>query len=202
MNSTSKDNEIGKNTKMKDQAITPELLRALNAGNQSAFENIYLHYVDSVQGFLSALTRSGELGKEMTQDVFVTLWEKREQINPNKNISGYIYTIAKNYAFKYWGKKKGVFQGIDTLTNDIEGDTAPDELLIQKEKEILIEIAVSRMPAQRRKVYELSRKEGLSNKEIAEQLNISKNTVENHITSALKDLREIITLFLVLIVIK
>jgi len=196
------DKESRQNNREGSRVVTPELLQDMRSGSQSAFEKVYLHYVTSVQNFLTTLLRSEEMGQEITQEVFVTLWEKREQINPDKNVSGYIYTIAKNYAFKYLGRKKEVFQENDTYANNIEGDIAPDELLIYKEKEILIEIAVSRMPAQRRKIYELSRKEGLSNQEIAEKLNISKNTVENHITKALKDLREIIALFMLLIIVK
>jgi len=67
---------------------------------------------------------------------------------------------------------------------------APDEIFIGKETEILIEILTRKMPPQRRRIFEFNRKEGLTNDEIARRLNISKNTVENHITSALKDLRK------------
>ena len=193
--------ELRKQTEAKP-TVTPELLQALRSGDQNAFERIYLHYVSSVKNFLTVLTRSGEAGEEITQEVFVTLWEKRDRIDPDKNISAYIYTIAKNYAFKYFNRKKGLLQEDVMSADSLEAYGSPDEILIQKEKEILIEIAVSQMPPQRRKIYRLSRIEGLSNSEIAEMLNISKNTVENHITSALNDLREVLAMFLLLVLLK
>lgn len=193
------DEESNSETVQGNRVVSPALLRELNAGNQAAFEKVYLHYVSSVKNFLTALMRSGEIAEEITQEVFVTLWEKRSHVNPDKNVSAYIYTIAKNFAFKYFNRNK-IFSSEDVLSaGNVESDVTPDSILIQKEKEILVEIAVSQMPPQRRKIYEMSRLQGLTNGEIAERLHISKNTVENHITSALNDLREVLGLFIMLI---
>ena len=176
-----------------NHAITSDILRSLRSGDQQAFERVYLYYISSVKKFLTILLRSEELAEEIAQETFVTLWEKRERIDPDKNISAYLYTIAKNYAFKHFRRQKGVGQEESVSAADnMEAYGLPDELLMQREKEILIELTVSRMPPQRKKIYRLSRVDGLTNSEIAEQLHISKNTVENHITSALNDLREAI----------
>jgi len=182
--------------------ITRGLLIDLRGGDPSAFETVYLHYAGPVKNFLTALTRSDEAGDEITQEVFVTLWEKRDRIDPERGISGYLYTIAKNYAFKYLSKGKHLVYESDGVAEPSDLERSPAEILIQKEKELLVEIAIRRMPTQRRKIFEMSRKEGLSNGEIAEKLNLSKNTVENHITSALKDLREVLTFFMLLLLIK
>ena len=181
------------------QDISPTVLQALRDGNHLAYEKVYLHYVSSVKNFLTMLTRSKQTAEEITQEVFVTIWERRKNIDPQKNISGYLYVIAKNFALKYFRKNQMLLGSEFQVMKNPLLDVAPDEILIAKEKALLTEIAVRKMPAQRRKVYELSRKDGLTNSEIAERLQISKNTVENHITSALKDIREVITLFTFLI---
>ncbi|MCL2098149.1 MAG: RNA polymerase sigma-70 factor [Bacteroidales bacterium] len=179
--------------------ISPATLQALREGSHSSYENVYLHYVSSVKNFLTILTRSAATAEEITQEVFVTLWEKRENIDPDKNISGYLYIIAKNFALKHFNKNK-IFLGTEyQVKDDPLLDVAPDEILIAKEKQLLTAMVIKGMPPKRKKVYELSRKEGLSNGEIADRLQISKNTVENHITTALKELREVVALLLLLL---
>jgi RNA polymerase sigma-70 factor (ECF subfamily) len=172
--------------------IDSALLSALCAGDQQAFEAVYLRYVSSIRHFLTFLTRSNDIGQEIAQDVFVTLWERRKNIDPQKNISGYLYTIAKNCALKHFNAQKGVSTAELSLVDRLQNAASADAELTAWETEQLVEVVVARMPAQRRKIYELSRKEGLSNGEIADRLNISKNTVENHITTALKNLRKVL----------
>jgi RNA polymerase sigma-70 factor (ECF subfamily) len=181
--------------------ITPETLRALKEGNEQAFEAVYLRYVSSVRNFLSALVRSDEAGMELTQESFVALWERRENIDPEKNISGYLHTIAKNNALKFLNRRKN--SNVEELSDadDTPNPAVADSLLVAGEMEILMDIAISEMPTKRRKIFELSRKDGLSNQEIADKLNISKNTVENHVTSALKNLRMVLSSFLAFMVI-
>lgn len=182
------------------EKITPALLDALRRGDQQAFEAVYLRYVASLGEFLSALVRSSEVGSELTQDVFVTLWERRENIDPDKNISGYLYTIAKNHAFKFLNRRKNTpVREIEQADGVAESLDPPDRAMLAAELGQIVDQAVGRMPAQRRRIFELSRQQGLSNAEIALQLGISKSTVENHITSALKDLREVIGLMVALL---
>jgi RNA polymerase sigma-70 factor (ECF subfamily) len=163
----------------------------LRDGDQNAFEQIYLHYMPSVRDYLVMFTRSKEAGREIAQDVFVKLWENRERIDHEKAISGYLFTIARNYALKYLATlNKYSTEDISTREVVAEESASADTLYLTREVELIVEIAVSRMPPQRRKIYELSRNDKLSNAEIAELMKISKNTVENHITSALREIRK------------
>ena len=176
--------------------INPELLRALCRGEHGAFREIYLSYVTPVKEFLKLLTRSEEDAEEITQDVFITIWEKHHQINPDKSFKGYLYTIARNAALRLFERKKVHEKYVHSPISRPLDSSPSDEYLIAEETELLIEIAVSRMPAQRRKIFEMNRNEGLKSNEIAEKLNLSKYTVDNHLYAARKDIRQIIAMFM------
>lgn len=177
--------------------ITPELIEALRSGDHTAYGNIYLGYVDSLTTFLQMLLGSKEEAEEIAHDVFLNIWENRESINPHLNIKGYIYKYAKNLALDQLRRRKvkdryaeRVYHSADSL------DFSPDEAVIEKETELLIRIALGCMPKRQREVFEMSRYEGLSNKEIAARLGISESTVRLHIHNTLKHLRELVALFI------
>ncbi len=169
--------------------ITSDTLIALRLGDHTAYEKVYNYYKKPIKDFLATIIKSEE-AEEILQDIFLTLWEKREKIDPYNNLSGFLYKIARNSAFKFYDHKKVIGKHISSLEGIIESDISADEIMINKEKEKLWENLINKMPPKRRYIYRLSRIEELSNYEIAQKLNISKNTVENHITSALKNLRE------------
>ena len=177
--------------------ITPGLLKCLREGDHEAYRTVYMHYSTPLTHFLTALTRSVEEAKEITQDVFVKLWEKRESVDPGRNIRTYLYTMAKNAVMNHFdhNQVKQRFQQ-SAFVADNQANYASDEILIARETEILIELAVSRMPKKRREVFELSRKEGMSNEMIAQKLHLSKETVAAHLSYARKDIREVIALLL------
>ena len=183
-------------------AITRQELEALRVGDHDAFRTVYLHYATPIRDFLTLLTRSADEAEEITQEVFVQVWEKRERIDPRKSIKGYLYTIARNSALNLFEQQKVRSRYTDSPLSRAEDDWASDELLIAEETELLIEIAVSRMPEQRRRVFELSRREELKSTEIAERLGISRHTVDNHLATAKKDIRELLSLFMLLFVLQ
>lgn len=180
--------------------ISPEVIVSLRAGDHLAYEKFYYHYASSIRRFLLALTRSEELAEDITQETFISVWEKREQLDPSKNIRTYLYTIARNATITYFNREKVKDKYFRTILSEPEGEAGGEELLIAKETDLLIRIAVSRMPSLRRKVFELSRFEGWSNERIAEELNISKNNVYDHIYQATKDIKEILSLFILLFI--
>ena len=80
---------------------------------------------------------------------------------------------------------------------DEEEAESSDEILFAKEISLLVEMAVCKMPVQRRKIYQMSREKGISNNEIAEELGISKKTVENQLSLALQEIKRVISAFLI-----
>ena len=178
------------------------MLKALRDGDHQAFQVVYLHYATPIKDFLTVLTRSEEDAREITQDVFANIWEKRDQIDPEKSIKGYLYTSARNAALKLFEHRKVRDKYAETSSYSSDEALFSDEILIAEETRILIEIAVSRMPPQRKKIFELSREEGLKSTEIAERLNLSRHTVDNHLAAAKKDIKEFISALILLLMIQ
>jgi RNA polymerase sigma-70 factor (ECF subfamily) len=170
-----------------------ELLRQLIAGNAESFRKIYECYQGKIFLFALRLTKSKSEAEEVVQEVFVRLWEKRENIKIEKNFNAYILTITKNLVLDRLKKaaydktiQQNIYQNIQALQN------ATVDLLIEKELIKLHQQAIDRLSPQRKIVFRLSREEELSYEEIAERLGISKNTVRNQITDSLKSIREYI----------
>lgn len=181
--------------------IPQEKLSALRNGDHDAFRYIYLHYRKSMTDFLFMLLRNREDAEEITQDIFTMLWENRSSIDGIKSFRSYLYTSARNRAFKLLEHKKVINKYNDFKVNmTIDYGDSPDEIVVSKETAVLISIALEHMPSQQRRVFEMSRFDGKSDDEIAESLSISKRTVQTHLYKARKEIRELLYLFLLLFI--
>ena len=181
--------------------ITYATLEELRSGSQTAFETIYLKYSHKITNFIFSTIKSFEDAEEISQEIFTYLWQNREKIDTGKSINSYLYILAKYNILNYFRRKK-VHEAYmkDASHADCFESAGLDELMHVKEVKLMIELAVSGMPQQRQKIYRMSRNEGISNDEIAQQLGIAKNTVEKHLSFALKDIREIMMLYILIFV--
>ena len=169
---------------------------SLSEGNQQAWEDIYRLLYDSLLRFIKRIIKNPDNASDVTQEVFIALWENNSKINPERNIKGYIYAIARTFAYRYlrdYHKTPGANSLSDVPEPDML-DVGPDDILSGNELKILIMLALERMPKIRRRVFEMSRFEGLGYDEIAERLNVSRRTVEGHIYNVTKELKEILYL--------
>jgi RNA polymerase sigma-70 factor (ECF subfamily) len=171
-----------------------EKIESLCRGNHKAFEDIFIAYFHKVKFFISGIIKSDADAEELAQDVFFRLWDNRDAIDPEKSFNAYIYTMARNAAFNYL-KHKSVEQAYLIELPPLDMAASPEEILFAREISLLIELTVSEMPIQRKRIYLLSKKKGVSNADIALQLGISKKTVENQLSLALKEIRKVIALF-------
>lgn len=167
------------------------LLRQLITGDADSFREVYEYYQGKIFLFALRLTKSEAEAKEVVQEVFVKIWERRERINPEKNFSSYILTITKNLILDKLKKaardkiiQEKIYQNMLALQN-----TSVDRL-IEKEFARLYQQAVDRLTPQRKIVFMLSREEELTYEEIAQKLGISTNTVRNQMSDSLKSIRE------------
>ena len=171
-----------------------EKIEALCSGNHRVFEEVFIIYFRKVKVFINGIIKSDADAEELAQDVFVKLWKSRAQINADKSLNAYLYTIARNSAFNFI-KHRTVEQSYLNNYKPYNNIDTPEEIIFAKEISLLVEMTVNQMPIQRKRIYILSRNSGISNNDIAIQLNISKKTVENQLSLALKELRKVLTAF-------
>lgn len=166
-------------------------LKALQEGDEKAFEKIYVAYYKRTLYFLAGLVKSEEDAKELAQEVFIKLWTNREAIDIAKSAHNYMYTIARNTAFNFLKHKLVEINYRNDYPAEAQTETS-EEILFAKEIALLVEMTVGRMPVQRQRIYKMSRNEGMSNEEIADRLHLTKKTVENQLSLALGELKRVI----------
>lgn len=168
-----------------------DLFFRLSKGDEKAFEDIFHHYNQFLFPFILSKTKSNEFAEEIVQDIFIKLWDKRETLTEVENYRSYIYTMAVNFVYDHFRKaalnkkiQKHIFQTVAGHSNTTE------EVIELKGTQALIDKAVEQLPAAQKKIYLLSRQKGMTHEEIAGELNISKRTVSNQVSSALQFIKD------------
>jgi RNA polymerase sigma-70 factor (family 1) len=167
-----------------------ELFVNLAKGDEHAFETIYRHFSKRLLPYVLKLVKIPELAEELIQDIFVNIWINRQAFSEVNHPTSYLFSIANRQALKYLKKVASDARILKSITDYAETSTnETEERIIFRESGEAIKAAVAQLPAQRRTIWELSRNEGLSHEQIAEKLQISKNTVKNQMVHATKYIR-------------
>lgn len=165
-----------------------ELLQQLRANDKAALKGIFDEYYDTVFHAVYRIVSDKNTAEDLSQDVFMRLWEKRHQITINGPIGAYIRRMAINEGLGYLRKHKKY--GIEEIQDQHSPLTSSGEdVYMDGELEEQIQRAIATLPPRCKAVFILSRFEELSYKEIGLQLEISPKTVENQISKALKIMR-------------
>lgn len=167
----------------------PILLR-LKEGDTKAFEKVYWEYNPIIYHFVLSLLYDKSLAEDLTQSVFLKIWERREAINPELSFEAYLYTVARHLVYKE--TEKAVCEtSLDwTEVADMHDGALLEKKLEAKSLKDYIEKLINQLPSARREIFYLSRREHLSQKEIAERLSVSEKTVETQLYRALRFLKE------------
>lgn len=167
-----------------------ELLALLKAGDRLAYTEIYNRYKIVLHTHAYKWMRDREEAKDIIHEIFALLWDKRDSIEFSSSLSGYLYISLRNRIFNRISKKKFESKYIDSLQEFInKGDCVTDHRVRENQLSELIEKEIFAFPTKMRLVFELSRKLNLSHKQIAEQLDLSEQTVRKHIQHALRILK-------------
>ncbi len=166
-----------------------DLIKSLKNGDKTALTAIYNKFWKPL--FISSynILKDKELCEEIIQDVFIDFWNKRATLQIKVSLRSYFYACVRYKVFSEFRKNKIIRVELFEDLNKRFQYSTPETIIMHKELKKHIENIVESLPKKCQKVYKLSRNEQLTHKEIAQRLNISTKTVENHITNALKVLR-------------
>ena len=157
----------------------------------AAIDAIYNSYSKKLYSFTFSLLKDHGQSEDLVQDVFVTLWEKRDQINPDLNFENYLFTICYNSVRKFFRRKNIEHKVKDyLLKNSPESIPETANTVIYNDLMDVVESAVEKLPPRRKLVYKLSRQEYMQIREIAESLSISSRTAECHLYKALSFIKQ------------
>ena len=177
---------------MKDLSPQQEriLVCQLKAGDKQSFNKLFYLYERKLYNFSYKLLHSQEDAEEIVQEVFIRVWEHRSTLKEDLPFEAFIIRIAKNLIYNKakrrvneYAYREYCMKHIHILRLTTEDDVNFNTL------EALTSRFIEQLPPQRKTVFTMSRMRGLTNKEIASQLNVSTSTVENHINKALKSLK-------------
>lgn len=174
------------------------LFGRIEAADRLAFEQLHRLLYSSLHAYAYSLLKSRELAEEATSDLFIKLWTRKEQLGKVTHPQFYIFRSLKNICLNILRREQREIGTTELLDREIEGGAAdsPDELLQHKELMQLLTTAVDSLPEQRRLVFTLIKEQGMKSKDVADLLEISLRTVENHLYKAVKQLTTIIELYL------
>jgi RNA polymerase sigma-70 factor (ECF subfamily) len=167
------------------------LFLSISEGDEGAFTTCYSEYGRMMMPFLTRLVGSRDSAEEIVQEVFLKVWLHRDRLAEVENPKGWLFRVAAN-AGRNWLKKKMIIEShllAHRQQSELPHQFIPERLDL-KTVTMLVNQTIQSFPPQRRKIYQMSREEGLKPAEIAARLDLSVSTVKNTLLSALKAIRE------------
>lgn len=172
--------------------------------DHTSFEMLFKSHFAGMCFFAQKYVKDFETAKEIVQDAFISLWEKRETIDMNRTVKSYLTTVIHNKCTNYLRDNRKFDQYILNIENLLE---VPEydgaDSMVETELKLKIDLSIEELPEKCREIFMLSRYENLKYQEIADKLQISVKTVETQMSKALQHMRirlaEFISVFLVLV---
>ncbi len=167
-----------------------ELAVLLKGRDHKAFEEVYTRYGQVLYTHALRLTRDSDDAQDILHDLFTVLWDKATELNTNIPLRAYLFKSVKNRVFDLFSRNKVRSEHLRSLQAFIDqGEWVTDDLIREKELKKVIEKEISLLPAKMRLVFEMSRNENMSHKQIAEELHLSDKTVKKQVNNAIRILR-------------
>ena len=169
-----------------------ELLARIAEGSEEAFRELFQTYRGKLYGYIYKMTESKEAAEDTVHDVFLKIWEGRENLTTVNNINSYIHRMAHNQAYSGFRRMAKETLILAEIRQEMKQETGVEgeERVRHQEVRNLIRTLVDQLTPQQKQVFLLSREEGLRQDAIADKMNISVHTVKNHLAAAMRFLRD------------
>lgn len=169
-----------------------ELIEFIQSDDPAAFVEIYKRYSLTLLKHAYNKLRNREDARDMVQEAFAGLWQKRKTLRSDNNLAGYLYITVRNLALNHFARsdvKEKYHASMQEFAKIESLHFSADQHIREKQLTEIIKAEIEALPSKMRLVFKLSREEHLNHKEIASKLKISERTVSSHITHALRILR-------------
>jgi len=176
---------------LKDKKSNTELVKLLKKGDMAAFDAIYDKYCHKLHQFVFMYLKQEKDAEDIVQEVFIKIWQSREKIDVYASFESFLFTIAYNATISLLRKRMNETKSREYLKSLQQIETAEkviDEIQY-KELNQKVQNLLNQLTPRQKEIYLLSRDDGYSHKEIAQKLNISESTVNNHLVKVLKFLK-------------
>jgi len=154
------------------------------------FSDLFRQHEHKLYTLALKLTKSDQLAKDIIQEVFLKLWDQRNQLTSIMNIEAWLYRVTENKIIDFLRKasadnrlKEKIWNQLQQIVNESE------QYLAAKEYNQIIQKAIDQLPPQRKLIYQLNKENGMSYLDIADELQLSKHTVKNQLSTAIKSVR-------------
>jgi RNA polymerase sigma-70 factor (ECF subfamily) len=166
------------------------------AGDEKAFQQLFNLYWDKIYANALHLIKSPEAARDLTQEVFIKIWLKREKLSEVQQFESWLYRVARNVFIDHLRKQLVLDSLQDIQSIEDSEEPTPQRKLELNELIKQVNGAIASLPAQMQTAFQLSRFHGLTHEQIAQQMNISKATSQNYIARSLIVIRRYLMQFL------
>jgi len=167
-----------------------DLLRFIARGCEQSFRKLYDQYAGKIYTMAMSYLKSPVAAQDTVQEVFIKIWEKRDDLSRIDNFPAYLHAVTRNLLINQLQKKIPFVSHDELIQQAIPEDRhLPHQQLDYRELVALISQAVEQLPPRQQQVYRLSREQGLNHQQIAKELSLSYDTVREHMSKALKNIR-------------
>lgn len=178
-----------------------DLLRLIRKGDEEAFTCIYQRYHKVIYVLAFRYLKAGPMAEDVVQYVFAKLWEQRSDLLVAVSLRNYLYTMARNHILnQIRDQNQAIIKNYQIAQSQPQYEDNLLETIEQKELRAIFSRAVELLPEQKRRIWLLKMKKEHSNQDIADQMNLSVNTVKTHYAQTLKILREYLKKMLIIVI--